>query len=286
MRKDPVESGQQELSENLLKGGGCSYRHPVYSDYKCPFRANGDGSGMCSVHAHERDKDFPAEKVRMVLEHFTEGVGRQAPEWDLYNADFESADLSNFEFFRCKLNSSDLSWSMLLNSAVVFCSFDNSDFTHARLKGMKCVRSFFAKANLCASSLEMATLKDSNFSNARLRAADIRLARISNCNFSECDADRAVISSTSLKYTDFVGASLREADFRYSYLAGVDFSGCDLTNADFTGAMVAQNNLQRRAARRHKRPYPLTSAFAFDRQRRGVAISLISRLAAFCTYSV
>lgn len=98
----------------------------------------------------------------------------------------------------------------------------------------------FLGANLNGAELNNANLAHTNFRGAILTDADLSESNLSYANFSGADLSGAYLESANLRYADFHKGSLALTNLISSDLSHANLCHTTVTNANFSGATVAQ----------------------------------------------
>ena len=126
----------------------------------------------------------------------------------------EGYDLRNANFHGATLTNADLSFAILKDANFSEANLTNACLQHADLRSTD-----FSKANLLNSSITGANLDYANFENADL----------SHVNFTESDLTGANMRGSKLFFTVFSFGKLNVVDFKGARFAAVHFIGNDLS---------------------------------------------------------
>ncbi len=233
-------SGEKAGTEKEVEITACEYRHPLKTDYRCPFAAAGEFEGMkfCPLHMPGLPgrKRVPAELMKTVERMIAEREISELPEWSVPRVNLEGRNLRDFELFRVFAPRANLSWALLDRAAVGFTDLTRAQLKLACGKGARFVTTKLTAADLTAADFSNSIFRQCSLDDAKLTNVVFRLAEIVSCDLSRTAANKADFSAARIMDTDFSHAKLRKACFKFARLVNVDFSSADLRGADFTGA--------------------------------------------------
>lgn len=131
----------------------------------------------------------------------------------------------------------------LLNFEIQNACFDNANLSEVNFRNTKLIGADFKESFLLKANLTKAILISTDFRNAVLRKANLTGAELSGSYLNNVDLREAILLDVKMDSVELSGADLRNAKISKvtltnSYLCEADFRGAELMEIDLRGARL------------------------------------------------
>lgn len=183
---------------------------------------------------------------------------------DLHAIWLNDNNLTNWNFIGQNLTVATFSDSTLHGANLALANLDHASFFRANLTSAN-----LTQANLTSAYLAVATLVNADLSRANLSLASLHSASLSGADFTDADVSKAILAASGLSATQlYATASYKNRDLRgirfgiydgsmdltgwnlaNQDLQAASFEWCIMSNADLSGATIADARFGNTTAR-------------------------------------